>query len=250
MIKIESLTKTFENSNHSINVFESFNLDINYGSTTAILGPSGCGKTTLLRMISGLESPTTGSISFTSSEHKIGMVFQEYTAFPWLTVAQNVEFGLKLAHLPADYVRDQINYWIDKVELTKARDMYPHQISGGMKQRLAIARCLALKPDILLMDEPFGALDAITRSKMVDFTERLLEELKVTSIIVTHNIREAIQLADKIVILPPPPINIVSKLIDIDFDRPRGFSVVSSDKTKIIELEVHRLLLKEQEMHE
>lgn len=245
MIKIDSLTKTFENLNRSINVFESFDLDIAYGSTTVILGPSGCGKTTLLRMISGLEAPTAGSISFTSSEHKIGMVFQEYTAFPWLTVAQNIEFGLKLANLPADYIRKQIDYWIGKVELTKARDLYPHQISGGMKQRLAISRCLALEPDILLMDEPFGALDAITRSKMVDFTGRLLDELEVTCVLVTHNVREAIQLADRIVTLPLPPIHKTSKAFDVNVERLPYEKRVDNPQAVRLELELLNTLKQE-----
>jgi len=242
MIEIDKLSKIYSNSNSETVVFSSFSLSIDEGVVTAILGPSGCGKTTLLKMIAGLDSLTSGSIKFKYQKHRIGMVFQEYTAFPWLSVAKNIEFGLKLEGRDDNYQKEQIDYWLDKMELTHARELYPHQISGGMKQRLAIARCLTLKPDILLMDEPFGALDAITRSKMIDFTEKLLEELKITSIIVTHNIREAIQLADQIIVLSLPPIREVNKTFISNMERPRTSLCFNNSGAIGLEVEIFKEL--------
>ena len=136
----------------------------------------------MLRLIAGLEKPTSGAITFKNNYHRIGMVFQEYTAFPWRTVSGNVEFGLENIDVTKNNRTKIVNYWLDKTGLLNFKDYYPSQLSGGMKQRLAFARCLAMNPTILLLDEPFGALDVFTREKMIAFTEELLEGLNLTVI--------------------------------------------------------------------
>ena len=175
-----------------------------------LLGPSGCGKSTLLRMVAGLDQPTLGRILL--DEHPVqgpgkdrGMVFQNYTSFPWLTVRQNVEYGLRLHGESLALEEGTADYFIDRVRLTKFRDAYPDQLSGGMRQRVALARALANYPQLLLMDEPFGALDAETRWQMQELLLDVVSKERMTVLIVTHDIDEALFLGDKIVFLSSHP---------------------------------------------
>lgn len=185
-------------------------LEVVDNEVCVLLGPSGCGKTTVLHMMAGLVDPTTGHLSFNGNEiagpsRERGMVFQSYTSFPWLTVEENVEYGLRLNKVPAKKRRERVDFFVDKVKLARFRKAYPRQLSGGMKQRVAIARMLANSPEISLMDEPFGALDAETRWHMQELLLDIIDETQMTVVLVTHDISEALFLADRIVFLSRHP---------------------------------------------
>jgi len=241
MINLKNIKKNYQNSKGLLTVFEDLNISFVENNITTVLGPSGCGKTTMLRLIAGLEKPTSGAITFKNNYHRIGMVFQEYTAFPWRTVSGNVEFGLENIDVTKNNRTKIVNYWLDKTGLLNFKDYYPSQLSGGMKQRLAFARCLAMNPTILLLDEPFGALDVFTREKMIAFTEELLEGLNLTVIFITHYIKEAILLADKIFVMSSIPS--YSKCeINLQLKRPRQSIEVWSEEARNIEFEVKNCL--------
>jgi NitT/TauT family transport system ATP-binding protein len=220
-IKIENLKKVFPGNPQEFVVFDRLNVSFKKSAITGVIGPSGCGKTILLRMISGLEKQTLGEIKYSNrNSSNIGMVFQEYTAFPWKTVGGNISFALSLAGVPASEQTESVDYWLNKTGLIKFKDYYPSQLSGGMKQRLAFARCCSIKPQIILMDEPFGSLDSITRLEMISFAEKILYEEGLTGILVTHNINEAILLCDRVMIFSKPPTSILAEF-DINISRLR-----------------------------
>ena len=196
------------------------------GEVVALLGPSGCGKSTLLRIVAGLEKATEGVVAVAGQQvigpgRDRGMVFQSYTAFDWLTVQDNVEFGLKLSLHSRGERRQRAQHFIDLVHLTKFRHAYPATLSGGMKQRLAIARTFANDPDIILMDEPFGALDSETRWVMQELLLSIVRQTKATVLIVTHDLDEAIFLADKIVFLDAHPGR-VREQVQVGFSKSAG----------------------------
>jgi NitT/TauT family transport system ATP-binding protein len=191
----------------------------------AIVGPSGCGKSTLLRIVDGLISPDSGTIRLNGvlvngPGHGRGMVFQSFDLFPWRTVIGNVEFGLEMKNLPRAERRARARRWIELVGLQGFENSYPHQLSGGMQQRVGIARALAIEPEVLLMDEPFGALDVQTRDLLQDELLAIWQRERKTVLFVTHSIEEAIYLADRVLIFTPRPARI-ERVLDIPFDRPR-----------------------------
>lgn len=193
-----------------------------------LLGPSGCGKSTILHMMAGLEDPTQGLLTLDCREivgpsRDRGMVFQGYTSFPWLTVEQNVEYGMRLNNVPANERHERVDFFIDKVNLKRFRHAYPKQLSGGMKQRVAIARMLANAPEISLMDEPFGALDAETRWHMQELLLDIINDTQMTVVLVTHDIPEALFLADRIVFLSSHPGRI-REILTMDFKQGRRIS--------------------------
>ncbi len=195
------------------------------GEFHVILGPSGCGKSTLLRMIAGLDFPTSGEVLVQGQKvvgpgRERGMVFQRYSSFPWLTVEDNIAYGLKINGVPEKERRDTIAHLVEAVGLKGFEKVYPDTLSGGMQQRVAIARTLALKPSVVLMDEPFGALDAQTRVGMQELLLKIWEETACTVVFVTHDVEEAIFLADRIHILRARPGTIIQEL-DVPFKRPR-----------------------------
>jgi NitT/TauT family transport system ATP-binding protein len=199
--------------------------DVIEGEVCVLLGPSGCGKSTILHMMAGLIDSTSGSLRLDEKEihgpgRERGMVFQGYTSFPWLTVRENVEYGMRLNHIPRQKRKERADYFIEHVNLTKFRDVYPRQLSGGMKQRVAIARMLANAPEISLMDEPFGALDAETRWHMQELLLDIIEETAMTVVMVTHDIQEALFLADRIVFLSSHPGQI-KEILPMDFKQGR-----------------------------
>lgn len=199
--------------------------DVIEGEVCVLLGPSGCGKSTLLHMMAGLIDPTSGSLRLDEKEihgpgQERGMVFQGYTSFPWLTVRENVEYGMRLNNVPRQKREERADYFIEHVKLTKFRDVYPRQLSGGMKQRVAIARMLANSPEISLMDEPFGALDAETRWHMQELLLDIIDETAMTVVMVTHDIQEALFLADRIVFLSSHPGQI-KEILTMDFKQGR-----------------------------
>ena len=184
--------------------------DVHANEFCILLGPSGCGKSTILRLIAGLETPSGGRLTLdgreiTGPDRDRGMVFQNYTSFEWLTVRQNVEYGMKINGVPAREREERARDYIDLVKLTKFRDAYPRQLSGGMKQRVAIARTLANRPSLLLMDEPFGALDAETRWAMQELMISIMRSTETTVVMVTHDIEEALFLGDRIVFISRHP---------------------------------------------
>ena len=216
MIEINSLTFSYP---HTPPLFDGFNLSISRGETWAILGPSGCGKTTLLYLLAGLHQPTSGRIQIdrevlTRPRPHTGLILQDYGLLPWSTVRENVSLGLRVrkfygpdgTHTPDNYLpKDNVDHWLDRLGIGEVADKFPAQISGGQRQRTAIARTLALEPDLLLMDEPFSSLDAITREDLQNLTLKLCAEQNLTLVIVTHAIEEAVSLGKKILLLGNPP---------------------------------------------
>jgi NitT/TauT family transport system ATP-binding protein len=226
MLKITGLHKEFTKDDGTKMVaVDDFTLDINDGEFVCVLGPSGCGKTTVLRMIAGLETNTSGSMLLDDKEisgpgSDRGMVFQEFALLPWRNVRKNVEFGLELKKMPPEQRKEVAQKYIDLVGLNGFEKYLPTQLSGGMKQRVGIARALANNPNILLMDEPFGALDAQTRNQMQKELLRIWKETKKTVMFVTHSVDEAVFLADRVVVLTSRPGRI-KEIITVDQERPR-----------------------------
>jgi NitT/TauT family transport system ATP-binding protein len=203
------------------------------GEFRVLLGPSGCGKSTILRLIAGLDRPDTGEIlvsgvPVTGPGRDRGMVFQKYTSFPWLTVSQNVEYGLKINGFPEAERRQTVAHLIEAIGLTGFEKSYPETLSGGMQQRVAIARTLALRPSVILMDEPFGALDAQTREDMQELLLRIWGESASTVLFVTHDVDEAIYLADHIFVMSSRPGTIMED-VPVPFGRPRDRSIKQTE---------------------
>ncbi|GBG57135.1 ABC transporter ATP-binding protein [Sporomusaceae bacterium FL31] len=209
-----------------------FDLTVKQGEFLAIVGPSGCGKSTFLDMVAGLTKPNSGEIFIdgkliTGPALDRGIVLQGYALFPWRTVQKNVEFGLEIKKVPAKERQEISKRFIELVGLEKFADRYPHELSGGMKQRVAIARALAYDPEVLLMDEPFAALDAQTREILQEELLRIWETTKKTVIFVTHGIDEAVFLADRVAVMTANP-GTLKEIVEIDLPRPRDNSVRSS----------------------
>ncbi len=205
-------------------------LHVNAGEFLCIVGPSGCGKSTLLHLIAALQKPTSGNIMIdgevvtTPGTDRI-LIFQEHGLFPWLTVGQNVEFGMKMKGLTKAEREERTRYYLRLVHLTQFKDSRPHQLSGGMRQRVALARALATEPDVLLMDEPFAALDAQTRDMLHDELEKIWAETGRTIIFVTHNVREAVRLGDRVALMSFRPGRVKQEFI-VDLPRPRHLEEV------------------------
>jgi sulfonate transport system ATP-binding protein len=224
-IRIVHVSKEYESNGKKLKAVDDVSLEIKDSEFICIVGPSGCGKSTLLRMIAGLEPASSGDIfmgskKITSPSPEVGFVFQEYTLFPWRTVAKNVEFGLEIRKMPTEEKKKAADRYIDMVGLEKFRDSYPHQLSGGMRQRTAIARTLAVNPEILLMDEPFGALDAQTRNILQEQLLDIWNKEKKKVLFVTHNVDEAVFLSDRVIVMTARPGRI-KEIIDINIPRPR-----------------------------
>ena len=209
-------------------------LDVSEGSLTALLGPSGSGKSTLLRIMAGLETPDEGSISIDDrdvtgmrpQDRGIGFVFQHYAAFTHMSVRENVAFGLRIRKRPRDEVRTRVDELLALVGLTKWSDQRPHQLSGGQRQRMALARALAVEPRVLLLDEPFGALDATVRAELREWLRRLHDEQHVTTVLVTHDQEEAMEVADRIAVMNAGRIEQVGSPREV-YDRPASKFVMS-----------------------
>jgi NitT/TauT family transport system ATP-binding protein len=225
-IALSGVFRSYANSRGSFTpALQNIDLEIEQGEFVCIVGPSGCGKSTLLHLLAGLDRPTTGEITVDGNPvqgpgtDRI-LLFQELGLFPWLTVRQNVEFGLKMAGVSRDERRDSARRYLRMVHLSHFEDHYIHQLSGGMKQRVALARSLALRPKILLMDEPFAALDAQTRDMLHDELERIWKETSPTIVFVTHNVREAVRLGDRVLLMSFRPGRIKSQF-QVKLHRPR-----------------------------
>ena len=222
-ISIHELTKVFYKKQNSVTALENISLDIEEGEFVCLVGPSGCGKTTLLRILAGLENQSSGDFKIERSDEdrpNQSMVFQERGVLPWLTVEENVAFGLKMRHLPKPHVKERTNYFLNKVGLAKFAKMYPKELSGGMKQRVSIARAFANDPEILLMDEPFGALDEQNKYILQEELLSIWSETKKTVLFITHSIDEALYLSDRVLIMSAQPGKIIAEM-KIDLPRPR-----------------------------
>jgi len=207
-----------------------FSLEVQEGEFLCIVGPSGCGKSTFLRILGGLISSTSGEINLMPGAEDVplqSIVFQEYAIFPWKTVIDNVAFGLQMRGVPRRERQGIAQDWLRKVGLVKFADSYPHQLSGGMKQRVSIARAFANNPEILLMDEPLGALDAQTRAVLQEELIRLWEVLRKTVVYITHSIEEAVLLGDRVVLMTAHPGTNKSEFV-VPFKRPRNFALTSA----------------------
>jgi sulfonate transport system ATP-binding protein len=247
-IEIRSVSKQYEVPSGILPVLSNLNLSIRPGEFLSIVGASGCGKSTLLRLLIGLDAEYEGEISVqgqrvTGTSLDRGIVFQDHRLFPWLTVEQNVGLGLENSRLSSAQKRAAIAAHIELVGLTSFRSAYPHQLSGGMAQRAAIARGLVNQPKILLLDEPFGALDALTRSTLQHELQRIWQTERITMILVTHDVDEAVYLGDRVVVMQPQPGRI-RKILDVDVPRPRDRSdtrlktLIEDVRREIIELAV------------
>ena len=219
---IEGVSKSFGVRGKELTALEDINLSIAEEEFVAIVGPSGCGKSTLLNLTAGLLSPSCGSIYFKDASPgrmpAFGIVFQETGLFPWRSVYENIAFGLEAAGTPKAAHKDEIMHYIELVGLSGFEQSFPHQLSGGMRQRVGIARALVISPDVLLMDEPFSALDAQTRTIMQEELVALWEKTRLSTLYVTHNIQEAVLLADRVVLLSRRPGRI-SNIIEIKIPR-------------------------------
>jgi NitT/TauT family transport system ATP-binding protein len=233
-LKVTGLSKTFtsKKSEDSVRVFQDIDFDVGHGQFVSITGPSGCGKTTLLRIISGLEDASEGNIYLDGAEivnpgNQFGLVFQEYALFPWRTALKNIEFPLEVNGVAKKARRGIASEYIEAFGLAGFEDKYPYELSGGMQQRVAIVRTLANNPKVLLMDEPFAALDSPTGRSLQDFLVQIWQEKGLTILFVTHNVEEAVYLSDKVLVLSRRPAQIV-RIVDIDFRRPRDRATVKS----------------------
>jgi NitT/TauT family transport system ATP-binding protein len=225
ILDIRGVGKTYELNGQKIEALRDASLTVRKGEFVCLIGASGCGKSTLLRIVAGFEAPSAGEALMWDKPvggpaPDRGMVFQDYGLFPWLTVRQNIGFGPAARGLPRKEVRETVERFVGMVGLARFADAFPHQLSGGMKQRVAIARVLANDADMVLMDEPFGALDAMTRERLQDELLDIWQRTKLTVLFVTHSIEEAIFLADRVVVMEPGPGRIASEH-RIDLPRPR-----------------------------
>ncbi|SDF89358.1 ABC transporter ATP-binding protein [Alloyangia pacifica] len=230
-IRLDSVSKSFRlDDGNSVTALEGIDLGLREGEFVAVLGPSGCGKSTVLRLIAGLESASTGEVriegrapSQLAAAHRLGVAFQDHALLPWLSVAQNIALPYRVAGTKVDNAR--VDALIELVGLTGFRDARPSQLSGGMRQRASIARALVLDPDVLLLDEPFGALDAVTRRHMNVELQRIWSTRTLTTLLVTHSVDEAIFLADRIIVMTGRPGRILRE-VTVPFPRPRDPSVL------------------------
>ncbi|RTL61337.1 MAG: ABC transporter ATP-binding protein [Hyphomicrobiales bacterium] len=238
IIEIRNVSKTFSLQGQTIHALKDAKLTITKGEFVTLIGASGCGKSTLLRIMAGFETPTSGEAlmwgqPIEGPSPQRGMVFQDYALFPWLTVRENIGFGPVSQGWPRARVRETVDRFVEMVGLSKFANAYPHQLSGGMRQRVSIARVLANDVELVLMDEPFGALDAMTRERLQEELLDIWRATKLTVVFVTHAVEEAILLADRVVVMTPGPGRIESDN-QITLPRPRDvasteFNVVRRD---------------------
>jgi NitT/TauT family transport system ATP-binding protein len=249
-IQVTGVNKIFKTDEREVIALKDINLDIPNGQFVCLLGPSGCGKSTLLNAIAGFALPSSGSIITNAKEitgpgPDRGMVFQEYALFPWMTVEQNVAFGLEIKGVKKGEIAQRVSTLLDKFGLIDFRNRFPKDLSGGMRQRVAIARVLALDSPIMLMDEPFGALDALTRRNLQDELLRIWNELQKTIVFVTHSIEEAIYLADRIIVMTYRP-GTIKRDIMVSMPRLRD---PSAPEFNALKRELGQLVMEEQQRH-
>ncbi|WP_010272852.1 ABC transporter ATP-binding protein [Paenibacillus senegalensis] len=224
-IRINDVNKIYRGSGgKEVQALTNINLDVKNSEFISIIGPSGCGKSTLLRILANLDQPTSGKIDWAKSADHIGFVFQDSVLLPWKTVYQNAKFPLEVKKMDSKENLANLDKLLELAGLKGFENAYPRELSGGMKQRVSIVRALSYNPDVLLMDEPFGALDALTRDKMGIELMRIWNETKKTILFVTHSIAESVFLSDRVIVMSPRPGKI-DEVMDIDLPRPRTVTV-------------------------
>jgi NitT/TauT family transport system ATP-binding protein len=250
-VRIRGAGKVFRGAGRETVALRGIDLDILPGEFVCILGPSGCGKSTLLNALAGFALPYDGEITangrpVTAPGPDRAMVFQEYALFPWMTVERNVTFGLQIQKLPREAARERVEKLLAMLQLTDFRDRFPKHLSGGMRQRVAIARVLALDSPMLLMDEPFGALDALTRKNLQDELLRIWMDFQKTIVFVTHSIEESLYLANRVVVMTYRP-GTIKRVVDVDMPHPRD---VSAPRFLELQRELTQLVMEEQMRHQ
>lgn len=233
-ISVQAVTKVFAGKRGEVRALQDLSLDVQDGEFVVIVGASGCGKTTLLNLVAGFDAPTEGQIllggkAVTGITPECGMIFQQYALFPWKTVQENVEFGLKMKRAPKAERKERAARFIDIVGLKGFERTYPHHLSGGMKQRVSIARSLANNPAVLLLDEPFAALDAMTRQVLQEQLVRIYEKHRKTIVFITHSIDEALLLSSRILVMTARPGRIAQEIVN-DLPYPRNADVQLSER--------------------
>jgi NitT/TauT family transport system ATP-binding protein len=249
-IIVNNVQKVFKTKDREVVALKDINLEVNKGDFVCLLGPSGCGKSTLLNAVAGFSLPSSGTITvdgkpITEPGPDRGMVFQEYALFPWMTVAQNIAFGMEVQDKPKAEINDKVDWLLEVLKLKDFRDRFPKDLSGGMRQRVAIARVLGMDSPIMLMDEPFGALDALTRRNLQDELLRIWKEFGKTILFVTHSIEESIYLADRIVVMTYRP-GTIKRDQRVTMPRPRDTSAPEFNELK---RELGLLVMEEQQRH-
>lgn len=249
-VVVENVSKSFITKTDRINTLSNINVEFHKGEFVCILGPSGCGKSTLLNIIAGLEQATTGKVIcngkvVTEAGPDRVVMFQEAALFPWLRVIDNVEFGMKLAGIPKEQRREKATKYLKMVHLTRFQNCFIHELSGGMRQRVALARALTLDSEVLLMDEPFAALDSQTKSILQVELQQIWLETKKNIIFVTHNVEEAVLLADRVIVMAANP-GVIKKEFHIQLARPRqpenvDLAYLASDIMKELKEEVEKV---------
>jgi NitT/TauT family transport system ATP-binding protein len=229
-VQISDVSKTFGRGETALLALDRVSLSVAPGEFVCLIGASGCGKSTLLSLVADLDTPTSGEVS--TAGRPVSLMFQESALFPWLTAARNVELPLRANGVPRSERQDRVAELLDLVHLGAFKDKRPHQLSGGMRQRVALARALAQDAEILLMDEPFGALDAMTRDLLHEVLEGIWRRRKLTILFVTHEVREAVRLGDRVVLLSSRPGRVIGEF-PVEFDRPRGM-----DSAQTVELAI------------
>jgi len=246
ILSVKNLKKTFGQNGSTRTVFDGVSLDIHRREFITVIGPSGCGKSTFIRIIAGLDE-CSGGVALLDGRDigepgpDRGMVFQGYTLFPWLTVKRNVMFGLEMRGKGKFTAESEARQWLEMVGLSKFEDSYPHELSGGMKQRVAIARALANEPRILIMDEPFGALDAQTRAQMQSYLLQIWRKVDITILFITHDLEEAAYLSDRILVMGTNPGRIV-EFIENPIPRPRSPAQFVSPEYLALKLRLEELI--------
>lgn len=255
VLSVKDLCKNFISATgEPIQALQDISFDVHRREFLSIVGPSGCGKSTLIRILAGLEKSSSGSILVDGKEVNgpgpdRGMVFQSYTLFPWLTVLDNVKFGPLAKGIDPVEAESDARQWLRLVGLERFKDAYPHQLSGGMKQRVAIARALANQPRILLMDEPFGALDAQTRAEMQTHLLQIWKNVELTVVFITHDLDEAIYLSDRVLVLKANPGQVIETM-EIQVNRPRSLDQIQQDDFQKMRLHIDSLIHPKKQEHQ
>jgi NitT/TauT family transport system ATP-binding protein len=216
-MRLEQVSKVYGDASSALHALDRVSFDVSPGEFVCVLGASGCGKSTLLNLLAGLDGPSSGRIAV---DGRPSLMFQEAALFPWLTAARNIELPLRLDGMPRSERRDRVAELLELVNLSEFATKRPHELSGGMRQRVALARALGQRADVVLMDEPFGALDAMTRDTLHDELERIWRDTGVSVLFVTHNVREAVRLGDRVVLLSSRPGTVIAEF-PVDIGRPR-----------------------------
>jgi NitT/TauT family transport system ATP-binding protein len=222
-VRVEAVTKLFGEASRAVHALDRLSLDVEPGQFVCVLGASGCGKSTLLNLVAGLDRPSSGRVQV---EGRASLMFQDPALFPWLTCARNIELPLRLGGMGRAERRDRVQELLELVRLREFASQRPHELSGGMRQRVALARALGQQTDVLLMDEPFGALDAMTRDALHDEVERIWRDRGMSVLFVTHNVREAVRLGDRVVLLSSRPGRVIAEF-PVAIERPRRIDSAS-----------------------